>query len=86
MTTPTEYLYALPEPVQAELVRLVRASAGLSQDEKADVLAAFVGVAEAFLVHRPHTRLAVVGIVDAVGQVITEIDRAAYPRTEREVV
>mgnify|MGYP003707156235 CR=1 FL=1 len=86
MTTAAEYLYALPKPVQTQLVRLTRAAAGLSGEEKADVLAAFCGVAEAFLVHRPLTRLAVVEMVDAVGQVITEIDRAAYPRTEGEVV
>ena len=80
--TPAQQLAALPAPIQEQLWALVRAGAGLSQDERADVLAAFVGVAEAYLDHRPLTAAAVLTAINAAGQVLTEIDRAAYPRTE----
>ena len=80
--TPVEQLAALPSPVQRELWRLVRAGAGLSQDERADVLVALVGVCEAFITHRPSAASEVAAVFEAVGQVLTEIDRAAFPRRQ----
>ena len=79
---PSQQLAALPAPIQEQLWRLVRAGAGLSQEERTDSLAALVGVAEAFLALRPDVAAVHVAVLDAVGQVLTEIDRATYPRSK----
>lgn len=63
-TSPAAQLAALPEPVQAELWKVVRSLAGMTPDEKATALAGLTGTAEAFLVlavgsekHRPALEL-----------------------------
>lgn len=83
--TPADKLAALPEPIQAELWDIVRSVAGMSQEERADVMAALTGTAEAMCIHRPLTRAGVTALINAVGQVITQVDHAAFPRTEEVV-
>lgn len=80
--TAADQLAALPAPIQAELWGLVRAAAGLSQDERADLMAALTGTAEAMFEHRPLTRVGVTAMFNAVGQVVTQVDHAAFPRTQ----
>lgn len=46
------YLLGLPHSVQAGLAQVARDAAAMTPDEKADALASFVGVSEAFVAHR----------------------------------
>ena len=82
ITTSAEQLALLPTAVQDELWATVRAGARLSQDERTVVLAAFVGVLEALVASRPPTVVGVTAFLGAVCQVLTEIDRAEFPRSE----
>jgi hypothetical protein len=85
MRTPAGQLATLPEAIQVELWDIVRAAAGLSQEERVDVMAALTGTAEAMIIHRPMTRVGVTALINAVGQVVTQVDHAAFPRTEEVV-
>ena len=83
--TPADQLAALPEPVQAELWAIARAAIGMDRDETEAFLTALVGVAEAFIWHGTSDQVTVIQLLNAVAQVVTEVDRAAFPRTQETI-
>lgn len=82
MTTAAGQLIRLPVSIQDELWQVVRSAMGLSREERAEVLAAFVGVGQAFRGTNHPAADAVTSLLSAVGQVITQVDHAGFPRTE----
>ena len=46
--SPAEYLYSLPEPIQAELVQIAREAIGMTAEEKGYAAAIFATVAQHF--------------------------------------
>ncbi|MFC7503198.1 hypothetical protein ACOACQ_17665 [Nocardioides sp. CPCC 206347] len=86
MIADAEYLYSLPEPVQAELVELVRLGAGMSQDEKEVVLTLLVNYAESAIRHALfQEQMTLVQLLNPVGQLLGALNDCNSPETNGKV-
>lgn len=82
MTDPAEYLYSLPETVQARLVELVREIGDTSDQEKVDALAALDKLFVHLWNHGPWENQRTLALVSAVAQLVADIYRAEAPKEE----
>lgn len=85
MAPDSAYLLRLPPPVQAPLVEVARAVAGMDQKDRVQVLECFTGVATAFLAHDPLMHRPALELMGALGDLVQAIDEQAYPRDEEKV-
>lgn len=83
--TAVEYFAALPEPVQAELVRIVRAAADMSREEKVTAMSAIEGACQAFLEHGGSRHMPAIVLLASAGEVVAAVDRDAFPREPQGV-
>lgn len=86
MTADSDYLASLPEPVQAELVALVRLGAGMSQDEKEVVLTLLVNNAESAIRHALfQEQMTLVQLLNPVAQLLGALNDCNSPETNGKV-
>lgn len=83
-TSSAHYLATLPAPVQERLVALVRATAGMSDGEKIDALAALNGCAEALFdfALRTNANNEALEFLATAGEVVRVMHRATEPEGE----
>lgn len=77
--TPAEQLYAVPEPIQHQLVRIARLAAGMSATEKAEARTV-IGRLSLHYATSPtvtNDQVPAAEMVSALGRLIVEADRLA---------
>lgn len=86
VTTDAEYLYSLPEPVQAELVAMVRLGAGMSEEEKEGVLTLLVRYAESAIRHAIfQEQMTLVQLLNPLAQLLGALNDCRTPETDGKV-
>jgi hypothetical protein len=75
--THADYLAELPEPIQEQLVRIVRLAAGMSNDEKTAARQTFAGVTLANIATASDSQIPSAEMVGALGRINTLADGLA---------